>query len=188
MPRWLLLTLLAAALVGSGWLLGRLDEPEPAPRRVVRHEPDYYLERFTELALGADGTPARRLQAARMVHYPDDDSSELAHPRLELYNAESEPWQVVAERGWVGESGEIVLLYGAVEIWRNDPHGGREIEVLTRDLRVLPEEQYAESDSPTTIRNRTTSTRGVGMRADLAAGRLELLSTVRSRHDVRSDS
>ncbi|MCC7412448.1 MAG: LPS export ABC transporter periplasmic protein LptC [Gammaproteobacteria bacterium] len=178
---------LLAALVVTGWLLGRLDDGSGRGAVKVRHDPDWYMENFTQRAMDASGAIARRLSADFMVHYPDDDSSELVRPVLELYNEDPEPWRVIAERGWVGANGEVVLLYGSVEIWRNAPEGGREIEVLTRDLRVLPEEQYAESDHPTTIRKRMTVTHAVGMRADFGAKRLELLTKVRSRYDVRSE-
>lgn len=186
--RWLLVLALLALAAGTTWLLDELDVGPQGPQLRQSHEPDYYLERFTELAMDAEGAPLRRLSAEFMVHYPDDDSSELVSPRLELYNAGSAPWHVIAERGWVGADGEVVLLYGAVEIWRDAADGHREIEVHTRDLRVLPDERYAESDNPTTIRNRTTVTHAVGMRADFQARRLELLSRVRSRHDVQTDS
>ncbi len=188
MTRLLIVLALVGAVAGSAWLLGQIDEGEGP--RVARqsHDPDYYLEDFTQAAMGHDGAPLRRLAAASLVHYPDDDSSELVRPRLELYNEGPRPWHVVAERGWVSAGNEVLLLYGEVEIWRDDADGGRELELRTRDLRILPEEQYAESDHPTVIRTRNTVINATGLRADFGKRRLELVTRVRSRHDVADDS
>jgi lipopolysaccharide export system protein LptC len=176
-----LLSLIAAAIF-TGWLVDRVDSTAPRPEEARRHDPDYYMENFSQLSMDPGGGLDNKLQAEFMVHYLDDDSSELVRPRLELYNDSRPPWIVVAERGWVSAGNEVILLYGPVEIWRNHADGEREVEVLTTNLRILADEDYAESDYPTTIRSRTTTTHAVGMRARFGKGHLELLERVRSRH------
>jgi lipopolysaccharide export system protein LptC len=57
----------------------RVDEQHPSLRR---HDPDYLLTNFTTTTYGRDGSAESTLSAARMVHYPDDDSTELAAPRM----------------------------------------------------------------------------------------------------------
>jgi len=186
MGRLAAILLLSLLVGGSAWLLDRLEEDAPRVAAPQRHDPDWYMEDVTEHAMNAAGELERKLVAERMVHYPDDGSTELVRPRLELYNGDPEPWHVVADRGWVSAGNEVILLYGEVEIWRNHQDGGRELEVLTTDLRVLPEQQYAETDNAATIRTRTTVTQAVGMRARFAASRLELLQRVTSRYEKDS--
>ena len=188
MTRLVTILLLALMAAGSTWLLDRLDTGEA--RRVAgeRHDPDWYMRDFTQRTMGMEGDLVRKLTADSMVHYPDDDSTELVRPRLELYNNGPRPWHVVADRGWVSGGNEVILLYGEVEIWRLQDDGEREVEVLTTDLRILPDEQYAETDNAATIRTRTTTTRAVGMRASFGVSRLELLERVTSRYDPDKDS
>jgi lipopolysaccharide export system protein LptC len=138
------------------------------------HQPDYYIDNMVRRTLGAEGQLANVLRAERLEHFPDDDSTQLASPHLEIYNGTVEPWHVVAERGWVSSGNEVVLLHGPVEIWRQNKAG----------LRVLPKEQYAESAQPTTIIAPATVSHSVGMRANFAHERLELLNQVRARHEV----
>jgi lipopolysaccharide export system protein LptC len=179
---WVLLTLLAGVIV-TFWLAARLDAEDSTLAPKLSHDPDYFMENFTQTTLDETGAPRRRLTAQLLVHYPDDDSSELVRPALELYNGSPQPWRVIAERGWVSAGAEVVVLYGAVEIWRLDERGQRALEVHTRDLRILTDDQYAESDNPTTIRSPTTTTHAIGMRADFGVRRLELLKEVRTRHE-----
>jgi lipopolysaccharide export system protein LptC len=100
-----------------------------------------------------------------------------------MYRQEGEPWHVRSERGWVSPSGDVMLLLGKVHIWRNNASGLKELDIKTEDLRVLPEDEYGETDKPVLITTPTSETRGVGMKAHLAESRLELLSNVKTRHE-----
>jgi lipopolysaccharide export system protein LptC len=152
------------------------------------HEPDYYIEDMVRNTLDETGALKNVLYADLVTHYPDDDSTELSNPRMEIYNGGVDPWYVIAESGWVSSGNEVVLLHGEVEIWRLDDAGARKFEVLTSELRVLPREQYAETDDPATITSKTSVTKTIGMRANFAHDRLELLKQVKSRHEVSPQS
>ncbi|MGH8508471.1 MAG: LPS export ABC transporter periplasmic protein LptC [Gammaproteobacteria bacterium] len=53
------------------------------------------------------------------------------------------------------------------------------------DLRILPKKRYAETDSATTIITPTSVTHGIGMRARLTLGLVELLKNVRTHYDEK---
>lgn len=170
------------------WVWQQLDDDDGGAQPARAHEPDYYIEDMVRNTLDETGALKNVLYADLVTHYPDDDSTELSRPRLEIYNGRSEPWYVIAETGWVSSGSEVVLLHGEVEIWRQNDAGLREFEVLTTELRVLPKEQYAETDDPATITSETTVTKTIGMRANFAHDRLELLKQVKSRHEVNPQS
>ena len=75
---------------------------------------------------------------------------------------------------------DVLMLLGEVDIWRNKPDGKREIHVETEDLRVLPDDEYAETELPVSISTPKSFTRGTGMRAYLGESRVQLLSKVRT--------
>ncbi|MGI0015718.1 MAG: LPS export ABC transporter periplasmic protein LptC, partial [Nitrososphaera sp.] len=127
-----------------------------------------------------------RIQADYIVHFPGDDSTKLLRPRLEIYNGNARPWHVTAERGWVNANHAVILLYGEVHVWRNDGKEERELEVITTNLRVLPKTEYAETNNAATIITPSSITNGIGMRANLGIERLELLSKIKSRYEVKS--
>src|SRR5256885_15521476 len=51
-----------------------------APLR--RHDPDYTVSNFLTTTYSRDGVAEAVMSATRMVHYPDDDSTELLAPRM----------------------------------------------------------------------------------------------------------
>ncbi len=188
--RWGPLIVLVALALGTGWLVRELEPPSQAEARAT-HAPDLYMEEFTSTTMAAGGQPKRRLQADYMEHFPDTDASDLVNPYLILYKAEGQPWHVRSERGWSSAEGEVLLLLGKVHIWQNDETGEREMDIYTRDLRVIPRTEYGETDQPVRITTATTESRGVGMRAHLAQNRIELLRdvhTVYHRGTTRSGS
>lgn len=182
MNRYTGLILLLVLTLGSAWLLHKLslEDRRRAPGR--GHQVDYYMERFTRTSTDASGRISDRLRAERMVHYSDDNSTELVRPELEFYNGDERPWQARSDRGWVSGDGDVVILLGQVDAWRNAADGSREIELVTRDLRVLVDEKLAESEAHSTIRNATTVAEADGMRADFGRNKLELMTHVRSRY------
>lgn len=188
MNTWLSVLGVLALAVASFWLLNRLELEERTAAGPPLHSPDYTIDTMVRTTTGVDGSLRNVLRARRVEHFPDDDSTELASPHLEIYNGAVEPWHVIAERGWVSAGSEVVLLHGEVEIWRLGAAGRREYQVLTSELRVLPKEQYAETDNAATLIGPSTVTHAIGMRANFAHDRLELLKRVRSRHEVKPQS
>jgi lipopolysaccharide export system protein LptC len=168
----------------SAWLVYRIAESGPRAARPQSHEPDSYMEGFTRTAMDERGHVKTRLYADRMFHYPDDDSTRLTRPRIEILE-DGPPWYAAAETGFVDAKGEVVLLRGEVRIWRNDAAGGRAIEIITTRMRVLPTTRYAETDDPVTLVTPESVTHAVGMRGDLRFNRLELLEQVRTRYESR---
>lgn len=183
--KWAPTVALLLLALGSGWLIRELDLAGAAADGNQRHTPDLYLDNFTTTTMDEFGRPRRRLQAVHMAHFPDTDTSELEQPYLVLYRPAGPPWHVKSERGWVSASGDVMLLLGRVHIWRNNDDGERDVDVRTRDLRVLPDSEYGETDKHAVIRTPSSESHGVGMRAFLNESRIELLSEVRTLYEKK---
>ena len=177
------LTVLLVLAACSAWILHDLEPEllrgEDPPVQV----PDFFVENFVTTIRDVEGRPRQRIDAVRMAHFPETGTRELTWPRLTMYRDDATPWHVRSERGWVSASGDVMLLQGEVLIWRNDREGNPRIEIKTRDLRVLPETDFGETDQPVVVTTRHSRSRGVGMRAWLDKGRLELRSQVHTVFD-----
>ncbi|MES9965354.1 MAG: LPS export ABC transporter periplasmic protein LptC [Candidatus Sedimenticola sp. 20ELBAFRAG] len=174
------------ALTGISWWIAERSGFQEPTAETVKHTPDYFLEGMTTIQMDLDGTPDQELWAERMVHYPDDDSTELTTPRLKLYDKEKPPWRLQAESGWVSGDGDLVLLHGKVKIDRSAAPDVKPIHIVTRDLRVQQEQNYAETDAKITIRTDTDRMEGTGMQAWFNEPvRLKLLANVRGRYEAK---
>ena len=177
---WVPTAMLAALAVASTVWLGQLGNYDSKARRFQGHAPDLTMEEFQVTTMGENGNPRRRLSAAYMAHFSDTGTKELTHPHLVIYRDEGEPWNVASDRGWVSANNDVLMLLGKVDIWRNTADGKREIHIETEDLRVLPDDEYAETALAVRFSTPESLTSGIGMRAYLGESRVQLLSKVKT--------
>ncbi len=175
-----LLFLLAAA--SSWWLYQKVQPTEPVRPIKVEHEPDYFFEDFVVTSMNSQGQPKHRLKGVRMSHYPDDNTTVIEQPELDLYTNAKPVWQINAEQGLISAQGDQVLMSGEVQIKRYGSRQQDTVYVRTRDVLVKPDEKYAETDQLVVITSGNTKVKAVGMRAHIEKGRIELLSNVEGVH------
>ena len=176
--RWKIVIVLSLLAIGSAWLLNRLSETGSTEISVLRHDPDNYMHDLTTLTMNQDGSLKNKLYADYMAHYPDDDTIELINPKLEIFRLDKPPTTITAEKGWVTKDNEVILLSGKTRLIQIDADGVRELEIITSDVRVLMDQEYAETDNPATIIGKKTTIKSTGMKAYLGENRLELLNNV----------
>ena len=177
-PLFALVLVVAAAF---SWWLAEQAGP-PAVQQAERHGPraiDYYVTNLDVTRMTAEGSPAHRLRAQKLRHFTDDDTTELQQPHLTVYQREAPPWEVNAERAWVSPDGSLLLLAGEVLLEREGDADDRPMRILTRELRVRPQQDYAETDEKVRVESDTDWLDAVGMQAWLRPpSRLKFLSQV----------
>lgn len=178
-----LLPLLAIALAAaaSWWLYQQVASEHARLEGRERHDPDAFADDIELRTLNARGKLEHRLQASRMEHYPDDDSTTLDAPYLELYRPGEPTWRVRSSQGRVSSGGAEVLLEGDVDVQRAGNKAGlRPVHLTTSKLRVFPDRDYAETDVAITYRTTDLVVRSLGMRAHFDTGQVELPARVRA--------
>jgi lipopolysaccharide export system protein LptC len=151
----------------------RQEETHPSKRR---HDPDYMVINFTTTSYGGDGSVQSILSAAKMIHYPDDDSTELIAPRMVQSKPERPRITVRADRGALSREGDEIFLYDNVQLVREGKEPAR---LSTEFLHVVQDRTLARTDRPVRLEDEQRSLSGRGMEYDWGAGTLLL------HHEVR---
>ena len=100
----------------SLWLQMNFLKPTlPQIETVISHEPDYYIHKFTATGRDANGI-AYVLEAKRLAHFPDDNTSELDKPKLRQYNEGELSRTTSSDYGELLEDGTKILLRGNVQV------------------------------------------------------------------------
>ena len=181
--RLLLVLALIILSAVSGWMLDTFSPPAKKVEQPLRHDPDYYMDDFNAITMNVSGDPRYSLQAKRLNHYPDDDTTELNRPHLEIHQEDASLWKIDADRGWISSDGELILLLGGVHIHRSSSMDARTYSLNTEELRVRPDDEYAETDKHVTIKSGRDTTEAVGMRAYIKEGKLQFLSKAQGRYE-----
>jgi lipopolysaccharide export system protein LptC len=178
-----LLLMLTLALL-TFWL-ERLVREAPQPQAQRRHDPDYAVERFTLIEYGREGAPASTLSAAKMVHFPDDDSTELLAPRAVQTKPDEPRLTLSADRGTLSQDGNEMFLYDNVLMLRDGIAGQAGSQLRTSFLHLLSTRSLVRSDREVQIAEQGRSIAARGMEYDNRTRQLALHAQVRGVYDQK---
>ena len=157
-----LLLVIALAAV-TFWLERTVQMATPTQRDTARDDPDLIAHGVKSLQLDASGRLDSTLAAAKMVHFPVDDSTELTQPRLVQLREKEPAIRVRADRGTATKDGEEVRLYDNVVVTRDATAERAEMRAETSFLQVFPNEKVARTPERVVITEGGSRLAGTGM-------------------------
>lgn len=171
------LVLMALLALLSFWLerTAREAPPQAAPRA---QDPDYSAEQFRITDFNREGIPVSNLTAARMVHFPGDDTTELVAPQLVQTKPAQPRLTLSAHRGTLSRDGEEIFLYDNVVLVR-EAGAAPEARMQTSYLHVMRARSLVRTDREVRISEPGRELAARGMEYDNAARRLLLHAEVR---------
>jgi len=180
---WLFLALTISAVVSWNILdisTSKRDKKAPSSRQI-----DFYAKNINTLQTNAQGQPQNRLIAKVATHFEKDDHTELEQPIATLYDTNSPPWVIKAERGLVTAEGKRITLQRNVSIYREPTKTAPEILITTESLLIKPDKNYAETSDPIRFRSGDNVINSIGMNGYIGRPmKIELLSNVRGEYEA----
>jgi lipopolysaccharide export system protein LptC len=174
--------LLMLALAGATLWLERAVRDEERPHPSLRHhDPDFVVDNIKAVRFGPGGRPESTLAATKMVHYPDDDSTELLAPRVVQTKPDEPRVTVSAERGTLARDGDEVFLYDDVRLVREATRGRAEMQIRTSFLHVVRTRSVVRTDREVQITEGGRELSGRGMEYHNDSAQLFLRERVRAR-------
>jgi lipopolysaccharide export system protein LptC len=156
------LALMAVLAALTYWLDRLVQSPAAAPNALLRHDPDYIVDKLLATRMDINGRIKNTLFTVKLVHFPDDDTTELTAPRFISY-AKSAPVTITSKSGLVSSNGENVYFRDSVRVVRA-PYGEKSEMVVNTDyLHVLPDDNIAKTDRAVTITDANMVVNAVGM-------------------------
>lgn len=158
----LLPLVLVGVLAGlTFWLDKATSGQEQAARANKRHDPDFYVEKFNVQRYDATGQLINSLVADKMTHYPDDDTTDVINPDLNIYR-DGHPMHITAKQAHMTQDGKEVTMKGNVRLLR--PAGERPALLLeTETMTAYSDDQRAHSNAPVKITQGSTVIHGGGV-------------------------
>jgi lipopolysaccharide export system protein LptC len=175
---------LVGALAALTFWLDRLGQG--TDRDIIgpsRHDPDFIVDRLTAVSLTAAGIASYTLSAARMTHYPDDDSTLLTDPTFVSYGSAKAPVTITSSEGVISSKGDHVYFQDNVRVTRASYENSSELVLRTSFLHVVPEKHIALTDRSVTITDATTVVTAEGFELNSETGVIKLMSKVRGTYD-----
>lgn len=183
---WLLVPTLALIVV----LLDRVEEPDIIETEETidmrQTQSDYYLSDFRTQKFDDAGKLQYIVNGYSLAHYPEDDSSEIVNPSIELRRDETS-WIIRSEKGRFENAQALFTLNGNVTMIRQSPLDNTEpVLIKTESISIATESNLVHTDEPISIVSPTWSLSATGLRSAIDQGTLSLLSSVRGRYELPS--
>ncbi|MGN6651754.1 LPS export ABC transporter periplasmic protein LptC [Trinickia sp.] len=150
-----LLSLIALAALAGGtyWLLQATRPPAARDEASAKtHTPDYFADNFSVSELDQSGATQYRLTATKMVHYEDDENSDLTRPAIRAFQPGRPIVTATGDRGTVNGDASIVDLYDNARILRAAGAGDPEMQADSSHFRVFVNDDVIESKNPVKLR------------------------------------
>jgi lipopolysaccharide export system protein LptC len=150
-----LLSLIALAVLAGGtyWLLQATRTPGTREETGAKtHSADYFVDNFSISELDQSGATQYRLTATKLVHYEDDENSDLTLPAIRAFQPGRPIVTATGERGTVNGDASIVDLYDNAHIVRAAGAGDPEMQADSSHFRVFVNDDVIESKNPVKLR------------------------------------
>ncbi len=178
--------LLMLALAGlTFWLERTVRVEEGAHPSLRRHDPDYVVDKLNHTRFNAQGAVESTLAAVKMLHYPDDDSTDLVAPRLVQTKPNEPRVTLTADRGALSQDGEEVFLYGNVLVVREGGAERPETRMNTSFLHLVRGQSVIRTDREVVITEEDRVLSGRGMEYHNDSKQLFLRERVRGHFEPR---
>ncbi len=157
--------------IGSYWLAQQARLGDAVVRK-AGHDIDYTADDITLTRMDQAGRAQYVMDAARLVHYYDDDSGELTRPHVIGAKFGRPGMTLRADTGRTTSDGEEVRLFGNAVLTRAPWRGAAELVAKSNYLLAYPDREVAETDQPIEIVRGGSRIEANGMTYDNATQRV----------------
>ncbi|MBI4741681.1 MAG: LPS export ABC transporter periplasmic protein LptC [Betaproteobacteria bacterium] len=155
------------ALAGlTFWLRYAIQLPDERSDGRWRHDPDYIVDQPQLRKLDKSGNLQYTVNASEIRHYPDDNTTDMARPKMVAVHPGKPSVTMRAERAHLSQDGQLLELYENVRIRREATPEQAALEATMPDLTVRLDDENAFTRSPVVITQGESWLKGVGMQVD----------------------
>lgn len=146
------------------------------------HRPDAFMENVVATIINKEGNPSLKVEAPKMVHYADNDTTDIETPHITLYRESPEPWSIDSHYAKATQGLDKIFFWENVVIHHVNDTVNPTTTMTTATLTVFPNKQIAQTNDSVTVTQPSTTIHGLGMLANLNEGTVQLLSKAQGEY------
>ncbi|MBT3813406.1 MAG: LPS export ABC transporter periplasmic protein LptC [Gammaproteobacteria bacterium] len=147
---------------------------------------EHFALGYSKIQMDQLGRADSKLTADHAANYSGSEGTKLINPVMTVYKKTTPPWVIRSKTGHVSPDGNKISMNGEVFIDRVAAENVREINVKTSNLRLLPKQNYAETDDWAEMVSGLERISGVGMTLYYQDPLyIKLLANVKGQHEYK---
>jgi len=183
MRTYITLAVFIIIATGSFWLLQDLTREQVKDKTSASRFPDYFMENFSITNMSQKGNPEYVLKARKMLHYADNDRSELELPFINITQADTNI-TLRASRAIYLQQKNTIHLHDEVIIHRAASKTQSELSIYTDYLKINTQSQIAETDAAAKVKTPEAELNTIGLIFNNKQGTLKLQSQVKGTYEA----
>ncbi|OGT57356.1 MAG: LPS export ABC transporter periplasmic protein LptC [Gammaproteobacteria bacterium RIFCSPHIGHO2_12_FULL_43_28] len=177
-----LIMLAIVAIAGFATWMTLSYRPQNGKAFTEKNVPDTLMEGVTAIIMNKEGTLDMKIETPKMVHYTENDTTNLLQPSITLYRKSPEPWHITSRFAKATQGIDNINFWENVVISHLADEHDPFTEIQTTTLMVYPHDQKATTDAPIKLIQPNLIVNAIGMRADMNTGDINLLSQTRGEY------
>ena len=176
-PSLVAVSLLIGLVAATWWAADYADRALPTdPPARITHERDSWSENFVMLRTDPSGMPINRLEGDHAEHFPDDDSYAIVRPRAVGMQPGNPVTVGTSDTAIMDQGGKRIVMTGNAHIHRPADADRQELDVRSKQLTLLPDEDVVFTDLPAIVTQGQSRMNGTGMRYNNKTRQLQVFS------------
>lgn len=176
---WLPLLPLLGLLAVTYWLNEQVQPEAIKPDHHAEHFPDAIMEHFSATTLDEHGKPRGVMEGQKLLHYSDDDSTEVIFPHVTSLSTDHPPVHITSLHGLISSKGDEVFFDHTVRVLRVANPLRAALTLTTEYLHVIPDKDWCDTDKPVRVVEGSDVLTAVGMEMDNQARTLKFRAQVK---------
>jgi lipopolysaccharide export system protein LptC len=148
--------------------------------------PDAFMEKVTATIVNQEGHPSLKIESPKMVHYAENDRTDIQTPHIIVYRNSPEPWHIDSRYAKATDGIAKIIFWDQVIIHHLEDKAAPKTTIKTDSLTVFPAKQLASTQDSIEIIQPDTTIHAIGMFANLEVGTVKLLSATEGDYVPRS--
>lgn len=137
-----------------------------------------YSKDATFVSFDKKGIMINNLQASKIRHYTQDNTTYFDNPKLLTYTNNRTPWHISALHAQSTKGSDTIYLSGKVKLHRPQHGSSPTMTITTSKLTYFSKKSIAVTKSPVTIVRPGSVTKGIGAHANLKKNVFTLLANM----------
>ena len=183
MRTFITLTIFITIAITSFWFLQDITDKQVEDKKTAERFPDYFMDNFTITNMNQQGQPEYQLEATKMLHYPDDDSTELTQPFIKVTQTDNNI-TIKASRAIFLQKKNTIYLHDNVIIHRAASENQNELSIYTNYLKINTQSHIAETNLAAQIKTTEATLNSIGLIYDNKQGVLKLQTQVKGIYET----
>ena len=140
------------------------------------------MENVVATMINDEGKRTVLIESPKMIHYSENDTTEIQAPHITVYRDSPEPWRIHSDFAKASNGTDKIYFWNHVEIHHATDTATPATTMKTDSLTVFPKENIAQTEDAIIVLQPDTTIHAIGMMANLNDGVVKLISAARGEY------